>query len=75
MFDPLVFSVAEERQKEILEEARKRQLLAIAVAARPKRWRRFFVGAGGVLVAAGASLQQTSKPTDCPDAESALVCC
>jgi hypothetical protein len=75
MFDPMIFSVVEERQKEILEEARKKQLLTVAVAARPRRWRTFFVRAGDVLIAAGSTLQQVFGPADSPDAEGTALCC
>jgi hypothetical protein len=75
MFDPMIFSVVEERQKEILEEARRKRLLIAAKAARRRPWGRLFVRAGDVLVAAGSTLQQVFEPADCRDAEGTALCC
>ena len=69
MFNPMMLSIAKERQKELLEEAKKYRMLKAARAARPRLQERLCVRVGDFLISAGLRLKERYKPEMRPDLE------
>lgn len=60
-----IWMIASERQRELLDEARRVRLIRAAKPTRPGIADRLLAGAGGFLIVAGKKLQARYTPVPC----------